>query len=743
MTQGTVKNLTIEGFELDAEHYAGAIVGWNEGSKTVIESCTVLKGDIELTVKNGDLGDKAGAIVGFAHGGTYSNNTAAEVTIKGYRDLGGVAGNLQSGGKLLNNKVSAVTVIADQTVEYAEVKDINAGEIVGRINSDDVQIEGNKYDNVTVIRKVDATEELAYAVAEAQSGDTIYVGAEVTMPYFTGKALNFEGLTKSAVVKQSPATHIDEFYAGAELNFKGLTLVGTEYLNNTQGYQKAVKETYTECNFQDYIMFAGDETIINKCNFTSTVGQYFWTGTADVITFNECKFDVLERAIKVCTVGNNGEREVNINNCQFKAATQKKAAIEIDGTKGSSYVVNINRCTETGFAKGEFTDLAMFNIEGADNVQVYLDGAKWFRNGVMEENDELFAYSAAGLQYLLDNAVDGETVKVGADIEGDVTVTQKADVKIAIEGNNHKYAGVITVDGKSATYKTAGVTIKNLNFEAETISADACIRLGISGNNNTRYTCNVAVEGCKFAVPGAVAVKSYTGGDHNLSIKNCTGAGIHSLTQLPNVTGVTIEGVNITGGRGASFGQSSNIVVKNSTFVAESYGLRVDAKSEAVLAIENVNITAKLPVVARNTSENYTINFTGVNNLVADGYQVVFTTGDDEAAFVAPAEYTLTGAEGFKVFPRDADTYNYVYNADELQAAIDAGKKSIVLQPGKYENTINLKSGVTIEGLEGAIVNCINLNGADDVTLKNIAFDAAGAQTAYDGKGGKRYISPK
>lgn len=55
---------------------------------------------------------------------------------------------------------------------------------------------------------------------------------------------------------------------------------------------------------------------------------------------------------------------------------------------------------------------------------------------------------------------------------------------------------MITVDGKSATYTTAGLTIKDVVFDAQTISADACINLGKSGDNNTRYTCNVTVENC-------------------------------------------------------------------------------------------------------------------------------------------------------------------------------------------------------------------------------------------------------
>ena len=377
MTHGTVKNVTIDGFDLETNHYAGAIVGWVEG-KITVDGCTVKNGQIDLSVVEKDFGDKAGGIVGFAHSGTYTNNTVSGVVINGYRDLGGIAGCLQSNGQVINNTVKNSVITADQTPAYDGVKDVNAGECVGRINSEKVTIKDNiVVENVTVIRKVDNTEELEYAVAEAKTGDTIYIGGEVTMPYFTDKALNFEGITKSAIVKQSAATHIDEFYKGAELNFKNLTLVGTEYKNDTQGYQKADRETYEDCNFENYIMFAGDVTIVDNCVFTGKYNSYFWTATANNITFNECEFNGVERIVKVCTVGNPGERTVTFNYCTFTATEQKKAAIEIDGTKGSSYKVYINECTESGFAPGEFTGETMFNIEGMENVEVYVNGELW------------------------------------------------------------------------------------------------------------------------------------------------------------------------------------------------------------------------------------------------------------------------------------------------------------------------------------------------------------------------------
>ncbi|MBR4029730.1 MAG: hypothetical protein IKJ08_09150 [Alistipes sp.] len=108
-----------------------------------------------------------------------------------------------------------------------------------------------------------------------------------------------------------------------------------------------------------------------------------------------------------------------------------------------------------------------------------------------------------------------------------------------------------------------------------------------------------------------------------------------------------------------------------------------------------------------------------------------------------PAAWNAAHPNGFvaagALLSEDGDWYvvEMVDSAAALQAAIDAGEKYILLFPGEYEETINLKSGVTIEGRDGVVVNCFNINGANNVTLKNIKFDAAGAQASYD-KSAKR-----
>ena len=125
----------------------------------------------------------------------------------------------------------------------------------------------------------------------------------------------------------------------------------------------------------------------------------------------------------------------------------------------------------------------------------------------------------------------------------------------------------------------------------------------------------------------------------------------------------------------------------------------------------------------------------------ADG---TVATSFDCAGFVGRGYVTEVGA---KVVVNGAE---YVYqgngvyalgdallvaNAAGLQAALDAKASKIVLLAGTYDGTFAIKANnTTIEGQEGAVVACINLNGAKNTTIKNVEFDAAKAVRGYDYK---------
>jgi hypothetical protein len=187
---------------------------------------------------------------------------------------------------------------------------------------------------------------------------------------------------------------------------------------------------------------------------------------------------------------------------------------------------------------------------------------------------------------------------------------------------------VITVDGKSATYTTAGLTIKNLTFNAEAISADACIRLG-NGTNATRYACNVTVENCTFDVPGAVAVKSYTGGDKNLDIIGCTATEkAHSLVQVAGVDEVLVEGCTIKSKNGMNFNNSVKVTINECNADVKGYAARFGAGS-----------------AANGASETYAISNSTLKSACEDGDAVIILRGTADKSTLTLTNTNLVGTK--------------------------------------------------------------------------------------------------
>ena len=142
---GLIKNVTVSNAEITGNRWTGGIVGYMYGS---VENCKV--SNIELTVTpdnlsyNYDNGDKVGGIVGLSpndNRGTISGNHAENVTIKGYRDLGGIAGAANASA-LTGNNASNITITVDQVNGWYGDETANAGIILGR-KLDNSTLDGN------------------------------------------------------------------------------------------------------------------------------------------------------------------------------------------------------------------------------------------------------------------------------------------------------------------------------------------------------------------------------------------------------------------------------------------------------------------------------------------------------------------------------------------------------------------------------------------------------------------------
>lgn len=332
----------------------------------------------------------------------------------------------------------------------------------------------------------------------------------------------------------------------------------------------------------------------------------------------------------------------------------------------------------------------------------------------------------AELQAALDAAKAGEKTSIvfGANIEGDVTITEKADATILIDGADYEYDGTMTFIGGS-TYANATTQITNLNFVAN--EAKTFI-YGDASNGNARYVDNVTILDCTFTANVAAGVDVVGAklrslkGEFNLI--NCEANGLHTLVQT-NSCGegvVLVDNCVINGKNGVSFTNGTKSAkVSNSTIVADGYGVRSDARTaNEALNVENCDITAELPIVVRDLSKNdgFTLTFAGANNFVGGaGYDAVLTDGDDGTFIIPTKSYTLVGAEGYKVFP-DAVIVNHdaaltaAQNGKALSDAIKAAKDgaTVYVGAGTYDmatvsaiGDINNKS-VTLQGVDGTII---------------------------------------
>ena len=367
-----------------------------------------------------------------------------------------------------------------------------------------------------------------------------------------------------------------------------------------------------------------------------------------------------------------------------------------------SYFKGKNSGCVVAYAKGnvDLNDVVVTNSVAIENGVEYPNRFIGYKrvNAEITTDDgkSQFVTTIEELQTALDKEGNSEiNIVLGCDLIGDVTVTQKEGVKISIDGQKHKFAGVITVDGQSGTYITAALTIKNVNFNAGSISSDACIRLG-DGTNDTRYTCNVAVEGCTFDVPGAVGVKSYTGGDKNLTVTGCTATEkTHSMIQAKGIDGILVENCFVYSKNGLNFNNSTNVTVNYCTTDVKGYAVRFGESSGG-----------------EGTAETYFIKNSTLKAACNDGDAVVILRGTADYSTLNIDNTTLNGTIQITNNAKEANviidgTY-YVGDANALARVVAAGATKLYLMPGEYYVHDCGGKTLTINGTKEAILKLKN-----------------------------------
>ena len=461
------------------------------------------------------------------------------------------------------------------------------------------------------------------------------------------------------------------------------------------------------------------------------------------------------------TTGTGVTTTINLNGYTITLKTNIKVE------SGNTLIINdINENGETGAIVvdgGQIINNGTLNIEGGafgantivNNGKVNVNGDDVHENAIENGENAIvgsFIYSAEELQTAVDAAVAGTANEftLAADIEGDVVVViQKTNVKITIDGADHKFNGYFRVHSNSNHEATAAVTFKNINFEtAEVLYNEKNVPYfnfieALDNGNGERYSTNITAYNCTFTATDEAKDKAV-----GLQIKsskwakaeNCTATNLHSLVQAQSCdTTVDVIGCTINGKNGVAFKQVKSAKIEGTTIVAREYGIRFDGNTDNYgIVVKNNNITAAQPFIVRKmTGKNNTIVLEGENTFTTDEYfKIVITNGSDDEEYVAPTgTYTLTGAEAYNVFP---DYVNIATEA-ELKDAFALGIRNISLNAditlteawtpvgnaekpwyGVFDGKNHKISGLTVEGVEYA---AFISHTAANSTVKNLTLE--------------------
>ena len=327
----------------------------------------------------------------------------------------------------------------------------------------------------------------------------------------------------------------------------------------------------------------------------------------------------------------------------------------------------------------------------------------------------------------------------------EIIIPQVEGVDYIIDGCGFKFSGRFSIHGNSRHTGAETLTFKNINFVATTagdfISCDWT-------DNARRYAHNVTVEDCTFTgVDGADVVGMRFRQCYNITVKNVKAENLFLLLWSTGGNNVTVDGAKANVKYGISFGDTNNVVVRNSEITATgaySYAVRVDAKSAYNAAISTSTLKAVCPVIVRYATAAYTMALDGNTIEKTGNYDVVVTNGNyGEAAHalaLPTGAYTLTGAEGYVVYP----SIVCVSTAAELQHALDnafvgnnvinfvadiAGDVTITEKKGNRKNFI-------IDGCNYKYDGTINVygeseKGEETLLIRNVNFETSTANRDF------------
>ena len=396
---GNIRNLNIRDFSVTGSHYTGALIGYDTNGVDHIVNCHAYNGTVTSIPNqpNGpeggyDNGDKVGGLIGMINAAEVSGCSVSDVTVTGFRGVGGLIGYSYS--DITKCSVSNATVMLSNK-NYYNKTERPIGEIIG-------QGAGKATDctatNVTIIKDgtlVSTPQEFVEALSNVTKyNQGIVLTADLDM---TGVAVTPITNCRGLVLNGNGHKISNMAIKGTANN---LGLVGTAISCTAKDI------TFNGCSVEGNVNYAG-----------LLFGTTYGTTTLQNVTFNGCS---LKAGKKLgIAVGFAAENPVNMTNVAVNNCTITSTATAADDEAGQVGAVmgylndtaTFTNCTVSGctltinykaetwqdYASGKF--LGVYGNRGGNAVAINFNNCK-------VSNTTLVAPGNATYQNLLNGVGD-------------------------------------------------------------------------------------------------------------------------------------------------------------------------------------------------------------------------------------------------------------------------------------------------------------------------------------------------
>ena len=418
------------------------------------------------------------------------------------------------------------------------------------------------------------------------------------MPSVSNKALQISGANKDAKIDLSDIVALHN----TSVDFTNVTIVKEN--ENYVGFYHANVLKYTDCVFEKEYWAYGIEETFTNCVFNQTSNARYnvWTYGAKTATFTNCMFNSAGKSALVYGETLSEWHTANFKNCVFNATepVEGKAAIEIDSHK-TSYNVNIENCTASGFDAGSVSGNILYNLKDGElgtNCNITIKGINTYAEGLVKDaNGNYIASSNEGIT----NAISAGATTINL-TQGNYVIPSSAQRKTLTfigTGTPEDVEVAVTKVGTGYENCDYGLDGSTVTFEGITITTNSSTYIGYARCKGTYKNCVIngtytlygdsKFERCTFNVSGDV-YNIWTWGAPNATFDGCT--------------------FNSDGKAMLLYGQeNTNLTIENSVF-NDNGGLDV---KKAAIEIGNDYGSSYVLIVNNTVVNGFAINDEGYN----------------------------------------------------------------------------------------------------------------------------------